>query len=130
MLGLQLTYGGFSADGDALEEVPLDSHGIVDEGVSRIVKCDERELAEGEYISELEFGFTSEDLVTLAYQISGDGIPREVNFGEKGLDTVQTGPVTFSRTGLMFFGFNGRTSDSNGQLRGLGIIGYDALCVE
>ena len=30
----------------------------------------------------------------------------------------------------MFFGFNGRTSDSNGQLRGLGIIGYDALCVE
>ena len=87
VLGLQLTYGGYSAEGDALEEVPLDSHGIVDEGVSRVVRCDERELGKGEYISELEFGFTSEDLVTLSYEISGDGIPSKVTFGEKGLDT-------------------------------------------
>ena len=130
VLGLQVTYGGYSAEGDALEEVPLDSHGIVDEGVSRVVRCDERELGKGEYISKLDFGFTTEDLVTLAYQISGDGIPSEATFGEKGLDTLQTRPVTFSPNGIMFFGFNGRTSESNGQLRGLGIIGYDALCVE
>ena len=30
----------------------------------------------------------------------------------------------------MFFGLNGRTQDSNGQLSGLGIIGYDAACVD
>ena len=29
----------------------------------------------------------------------------------------------------MFFGFNGRIEGSNGQLSGLGIIGYDTACV-
>ena len=43
VFGLQLTYGGFTESGAALEEVPLDSHGIVDEG--GIVKCDEKVLA-------------------------------------------------------------------------------------
>ena len=68
VFGLQLTYGGFTESGAALEEVPLDSHGIIDEG--GIVKCDEKVLAQGEYVQDLRFGFTSTDLVTFAYQIS------------------------------------------------------------
>ena len=68
VFGLQLTYGGYSAAGAPLNEVPLDSHGLVDEG--GIVKCDTRELAQGEYITDLRFGYTSTDLVTFAYQIS------------------------------------------------------------
>ena len=48
VLGLQLTYGGYSDDGTPLEEIPLDSHGIVDEG--GIVVCDTTELADGQYL--------------------------------------------------------------------------------
>ena len=43
VFGLQLTYGGFSASGDALEEVPFESHGIIDE--SNLIKCETKELA-------------------------------------------------------------------------------------
>ena len=60
-----------AADGEPLEEVPLDSHGVVDESVSSWIRCDVRELTSGEYISELQFGYTSTDLVTLAYRVSG-----------------------------------------------------------
>ena len=43
VFGLQLTYGGYSASGAAIEEVPFESHGIVDE--SNLIKCETKELA-------------------------------------------------------------------------------------
>ena len=107
VLGLQLTYGGTSAAGDALEEVPLESHGIVDEGIASIVMCDVQELRDGEYISELEFGYTSEDLVTLTYRINSKR--NRFAYGELSETTLQTRPVTFSPDSIMFYGFNGRT---------------------
>ena len=48
VLGLQLTYGVHSESGDILDEIPLDSHGIINEG--GLVECFENELANGEYI--------------------------------------------------------------------------------
>ena len=123
-----MTYGGYTEDGTALAAVPLDSHGIVDEG--GFVRCNEKELVSGEYITELEFGFTSIDLISLAYKINDNlGL---VTFGADSQDEelIKTRPVTFSPASIMFFSFNGRTAGSFGQLKGLGIIGYDALCVE
>ena len=51
-------------------------------------------------------------------------------FGALSETTLQTIPVTFRPDKIMFYGFNGRTQGSYGQLRGLGIIGYDAPCVD
>ena len=65
-----MTYGGYSDDGTALKAIPLDSHGIVDEG--GIVVCDSTELADGQYLFSLQFGFSSSDLITLNYEITGD----------------------------------------------------------
>ena len=69
--------------------------------------CDVQELRSGEYISELEFGYTSEDLVTLTYRINNKR--NKFSYGELGPTTLQTRPVTFSPDSIMFYGFNGRT---------------------
>ena len=110
VLGLQLTYGGYSAaDGAALEDVPLDSHGIIAEG--GIVVCDTTELADGQYMRSLQFGYTSSDLVTLTYQIQvsqQSGGPSKT-FGTSTSTMLQTPEVKFSPADRMFFGLNGRT---------------------
>ena len=48
--------------------------------------CDVQELRSGEYISELEFGYTSEDLVTLAYRINSKR--NKFEFGELSQNTL------------------------------------------
>ena len=60
-----MTYGGYTEDGTALAAVPLDSHGIVDEG--GVVVCDNTVLTLGQYLRSLQFGYSSSDLITLNY---------------------------------------------------------------
>ena len=47
--------------------MPLESHGIVDEG--GIVICDITELVGDQYLQSLQFGYTNSDLITLTYRV-------------------------------------------------------------
>ena len=90
VLGMQLTYSVYSAEGTAIEAVPLDSHGIVDEG--GIVVCDNTVLAQGQYLKSLQFGYSSIDLITLNYQVQASsqfGNPTKA-FGEQTQSMFQT----------------------------------------